>query len=281
VPDTPLTFLAIEMAGVEAQNVMADAIAGHALEQGRLHYREAWLYFENRYIGMTYMLDATVHAAQGHDIAAFARTFEDACTPPACAPITLRDIKRGAKLTLGDPMLYYALYGFSSSYIAQGKATSPLPMIPIGRGLRVLPSIGFELAPYGTERLLRAAVAAGVRGKGQGVSVTTVTLRSGDTGASRPWSIDLHASDVHVFRHLHVRASASVWRQPLILADQTSAPLRTGAAAAATLVLPLRRFTGKDWLLAVVTAGYKSEGFLPGEQLGRGAILRAGVALRQ
>ena len=42
------------------------------------------------------MLDATAGAAEGHDIADFARTFKDACTPPQCTPLTLRDIKRGA-----------------------------------------------------------------------------------------------------------------------------------------------------------------------------------------
>src|SRR5258706_9059285 len=255
VPDTPLTFLTIEMAGIEAQNVMADAIAARAFENGRLHYREAWLYFENRYLGMTYMLHATKGAPEGHDIADFVRTFTDACTQPPCEPITLSHIKRGARLTLADPMLYYALYGFATSYIAEGKATSPLPMIPIGGGVHVLPSLGFQLAPYGTERLLRGAFTSGARDKGRGARVTAVTLRMGDTGATTPWAIDVHASDVRLFRKVHVGATASLWRQPPALADQTSAPLRAGGAAAATIRLPLKRITRIDWLRASVTAG--------------------------
>jgi hypothetical protein len=249
---------------------MADAIAERALARGRWHYREAWLYFENRDLAMTYMLHATEHAAEGHDIADFARTFKDACASPECSPLTLHDIKRGALLTLGDPMLYYAMYGFASSYIAQGKATSPLPMIPIGHGMRVLPSLGFQLTPYGSEHLLRSAFTSGAK-------LTTVTLRVGNTGASTPWGLDLHAWDVHVFRTLHARVAANVWRQPPILSDHTSAPLKTGAAASATVALPLRRWTHGDWLHLSLTAGYKSEGFVPGEQLSGGAIFRAGL----
>jgi hypothetical protein len=280
VPDTPLTFLTIQMAGIEAQNVMADTIAERAFENGRLHYRESWLYFESRYLGMTYMLDATDGAAEGHDIADFARTFTDACTQAQCTPITLREIRRGAKLTLADPMLYYALYGFATSYIAEGKATSPLPMIPIGRGVRVLPSLGFQLTPFGSERLLRSAFTSGSRDQGRGARVTTVTLRVGHTGATTPLAIDVHESDVRLFWKMHVGATANVWRQPPVLADQTSAPLRTGGAAAVSVVLPLQKFTHVNWLRGSVTAGYKSEGFVPGEQLGRGLILRAGFTVK-
>jgi len=286
MPDTPLAFLTVSMAGIEAQHVMADAIAERALAQGRWHYRDAWLYFENRDLAMSYMLDATERSAEGNDIADFTRSFKEACKLPACSPITLRQIKRGALLTLGDPMLYYAMYGFAASYVAEGKATSPVPMIPIGKGMHLLPSLGFQLTPFGTERLLRGAFrtdktgaigAIGARGAMGAARITTVTLRVGDTGASTPWGLDVGASDVRLYRALHARVSVSVWRQPPILSGQTSAPLKTGAGASATIALPLRRFTRSDWLHATVTAGYKSEGFVPGDQLGRGVILRIGL----
>ena len=278
-PDTPLASLAVEMAGIEAQNTMADSIAAAALARGRIHYREAWLYFETRYLGMTYMLDATEDSEEGHDVGDFFRTFKKACTRPDCHPITLRDLRRGARLTLADPLLYFSLYGFASSYVAQGNASSAIPMIPIGRGIRYLPSVGFQMTPYGTERLLRSAFVSGPRAQGTGQRLTTVTLRIGTTGASTPWAVDIRAADVRVFRRLHVRAAGDIWRQPPALADQTSAPLQTGASAAATLVLPLRKLIHTDWLKAVVTGGYKTEGFVLGEQLGSGLVWRIGVVV--
>jgi hypothetical protein len=196
---------------VEAQNVMADSIAERGLLSGRLHYREAWLYFENRFLGLTYMLDATEHSPEGNDIADFARTFRDACAPPQCTRITLRDIQRSARLTLADPILYYALYGFAGSYIGLGKTTSSLPMIPLGHDVRVLPSLGFQLTPYGTERLIRTAITSGSSAR-ENARLTAVTLRLGKTGAAKAWGLDASMSDIRVFGHLRVRVAANVWR---------------------------------------------------------------------
>lgn len=280
-PATPLASLAVEMAGIEAQNTTADAIAEAALARGRIHYREAWLYFESRYSAMTYMLSATVRSEEGHDVADFFRTFKDACGSPDCQRITLGDLRNGARLTLADPLLYFSLYGVASSYVAHGTATSPLPMIPLGHGIRYLPSVGFQMTPYGTEHLFRSMFASGKsnEGRGTGLNVTSLTLRIGTSGVSTPWAVDVRAADVHLFRGIHVSAAADIWRQPPIFADQTSAPPKTGAAAVVTIVLPLERFTHQALLKATLAGGYKSAGFVPGEQLGSGVILRAGVTL--
>jgi hypothetical protein len=78
-----------------------------------------------------------------------------------------------------------------------------------------------------------------------------------------------------------VRPAFSIWRQPFILADQTSAPLRTGAAATATFVAPLPQRLHSMHVDGIhVTAGVKSDGFVPGEQLSGGALLKIGLTLQ-
>jgi hypothetical protein len=277
-----LAFLAIEASGVEAQQSLEQAIADRALATGRFHYREAWTYFESRYIALTYILDATEFSREGNDIADFSRTIAEECVEPACEPISLKDLQRAARIMLADPLLYFAVYGFASSYIGLGEATSPIPMIPLGRGLRFLPSMGFEMTPYGTERSLRFALVSGTREKGQGASVTSVTVRVGNTGATKPWGVDVRIPGVKIPRiPWRVSSAFSIWRQPYILAEQLSAPLETGAAATATVVVPLPRrlrATGADGIY--VTAGAKSEGFIPGEQLSGGGMLKAGLTFR-
>ena len=77
-----------------------------------------------------------------------------------------------------------------------------------------------------------------------------------------------------------VSPAVSVWRQPFILAEHTSAPLETGAAASATFVLPLPRRLRLTRVNGIyVTAGAKSEGYIPGEQVSGGGILRAGLSI--
>ncbi len=55
-PVSPLGMLNVSASGIEAQNALADGIAAKVIERGRIHYREAWLYFESRITGMTYIL---------------------------------------------------------------------------------------------------------------------------------------------------------------------------------------------------------------------------------
>ena len=54
---------------------------------------------------------------------------------------------------------------------------------------------------------------------------------------------------------------------------QTSDPLHTGAGATATVVVPLPRVASFAVVEGIhVTAGYKSQGYIPGEQLSGGAV---------
>ena len=181
-PISPLAGLNVSASGIEAQHVLADAITANAVQRGRIHYREAWLYFESRITGMTYILTARPRSKAGHDVADYLRQFDEACTRP-CTPVTRRYVQRGALFALADPLLFYSIYGFAGSYIGGGRTTGPVPVIPVG-GIRVLPSLGFALAPYGTEWTVRGAIQSERRAKSGKPGVTGLTLRVGNTGAN-------------------------------------------------------------------------------------------------
>jgi hypothetical protein len=276
-PVSPLAHMTASSSGIEAQHSLADAITEHAVARGRIHYREAWLYFESRLTGMTYILTASPNSSKGHDVADFLERFEEACRAP-CSPLTRRDVQRGATLALADPLLYYAIYGVTASYIGKGALTGPMPLIPVGRGIRVLPSLGYALAPYGAEWSVRTSFQSQ---RTQTRRLTNVVLRVGDTGATTTWGVTARVADVLRVKTLRIGATVDVWRQPDLFADQTSDPLHAGAGATATVGLPLPRFLRSPWSDELqVTAGYKSQGYVPGQQLSGGAVLRAGITLR-
>jgi hypothetical protein len=279
-PVSPLGMLNVSASGIEAQHVLADAITSKAVERGLIHYREAWLYFESRITGMTYILTASPRSAAGHDVADYLERFEEACKPP-CVAVTRKYVQQRALLALADPMLYYAVYGFAGSYIGSGRTTSPLPLLPIGGGIEILPSLGFSLAPYGPEWTVRGAIQSGQRAKSRELRATGITLRVGNTGASTTLGVGVHVADVLRLWGSSVDAAFDLWRQPAVLADQTSDPLHTGAGANATIVVPLPRPFRSEWVRGIhITAGYKSEGFIPGEQLSGGMILRMGLTVK-
>ena len=277
-PSSPLANLNVSASGIEAQHVLADAVADRAASRGRIHYREAWLYFESRLTGITYILSASPRSSPGHDIADFLDGFHDACISP-CEPITRLTLQRRALFALADPLLYYSLYGFASSYIGGGNPTGPMPLLPVGGGMRLLPSIGFAIAPYGTEWTARLLFQHPTV-RQSGVLLNRIMFRIGDTGAGTTWAAGLRGMDVARFRGLRIDVNADVWRQPPLLAGVTSDPQHTGGGATATVVLPFPRFLWPPWVNGIhVTAGYKSEGYVPGEQLSGGLVLRAGLQI--
>jgi hypothetical protein len=186
-------------------------------------------------------------------------------------------------LALADPLLYYSMYGLAVSYIGNGTTTGPMPLIPVGGGVRLMPSLGYALAPYGGEWSVRTAFQNGQRaeGKGQKFQITNVTLRVGNTGASSTWGLSARVADVLRLRGLPVGVAADVWRQPELLADQTSDAQHLGGGAIATVVVPLPGLLRSKWSDGLqLAAGYKSQGYVPGEHLSGGAVLRAGIVLR-
>src|SRR5687767_1044207 len=219
-PISPLADLNVSAAGMEAQHALADAIAERAVARGRLHYREGWLYFESRLAAVSYILSASPTSSEGHDAADFLETFEKACTAP-CSPLTRNYVQRRALLALVDPLLYYSMYGLAVSYIGNGNTTGPMPLIPVGGGVRLMPSLGYALAPYGAEWTLRTAFQQGQRAERRERRLTNVALRVGNTGASSAWGLSVRAADALRVRRLHVGLAADIWRQPELLADKT------------------------------------------------------------
>ena len=269
----------ISAAGIDAQHALADAIAERAVARGRLHYREAWLYFESRMAAVTYTLSASPTSSEGHDIADFLEAFEKACTAP-CSPLTRNEVQRRALLALADPLLFYSMYGLAVSYIGNGSTTGPMPLIPVGGGVRLMPSLGYALAPYGGEWSFRTSIHQEQRAQSRERRITGITLRVGNTGASSTWGFSTRAADVLRVRGLRIGLAVDVWRQPELLADQTSDPQHMGAGAVATVVVPMPRILRSRWTEGIqISAGYKSQGFVPGEQLSGGGVVRAGIAL--
>ena len=146
--------------------------------------------------------------------------------------------------------------------------------------MRLMPSLGYALAPYGAEWTVRTAFQQEQRAKSRDLRITNAALRVGNTGSSSTWGVTVRAADVVRMRGLPVGLAADVWRQPELLADQTSDEQHVGGGALATVVLPVPRLLRSRWSDGVhVAAGYKSQGFVPGEPLAGGLVFRAGITM--
>ncbi len=277
-PISPLADMNVSAAGMEAQHSLADAIAERAVARGRIHYREAGCTLNRAWPPSATSRSASPTSSEGHDAASFLETFEKACVTP-CVPITRNQMQRRSLLALVDPLLYYSIYGLAVSYIGNGNTTGPMPLVPLGGGLRVMPSLGYALAPYGTEWTVRAAFQQEQKAQSRERRITSVTLRVGDTGASPRRGASARGQLTCCACAAFASALAvELWRQPELLADHTSDAQHVGGSAVGTVILPLPRMLRSQWSDGIqISAGYKSQGFVPGEQLSGGAVVRAGI----
>jgi hypothetical protein len=264
--------LAIDAAGIEAQNLLADDIAAESLARGSLSYRSAWLYGESRIAGLLYIRSVSPQSEPGHDVAAFLNDFNDSCFPPACTPLDSQSLKRRALLMLADPMLAFSAYAFATSYLVQGRPSSPVPLIPLSHGYGYLPTVGFAMTPYGTELTTAHYIRAGSR-------LAKVSVRFGDTGTTRAWGVGVRANHIAGRYRFAIDLAADIWRQPPVDSSTPTAALATGGLAAATVRFAIGNAQAARRVGLLGEIGYKSGGFVSGERLSAGPVVRIGVAV--
>jgi hypothetical protein len=230
------------------------------------------MYLESRLDGLRYIRSVSPRSAPGHDIASFLEDFNEDCDPPSCEPLAASTLKRRALLMLADPMLAYCAYGWAVSYLFRGETTVAAPMIPLGRDVRYLPALRFEMTPYGTEWSTDHYLVRGER-------LTSVSLRVGETGGATAWGLGVRASDIVRSSRVRAGLQGDLWRQPELDATPNAQRLAVGGLAAVTVHVSLAR-TGRAARMGLLLhGGYKSDGFVRGERLHAGPVARVGLTL--
>jgi hypothetical protein len=263
--------LGIDAAGIEAQSVLAGLVGERSIARGAIGYREAWMYLESRLDGLRYIRSVSPQSAPGHDVRDFLDDFNDGCNPPACAPLDEVTLKRRAFLMLADPLLAYAAYGVAVSYVVRGHAASAVPMIPLPHELQYLPALRFEMTPYGTAWTIDHMF---VR-DGQ---TATLSTGFGDTGRGTAWNLGIRTTEIVRQQRIGGDLMAEIWRQPRLDLPPTSPALTLGGLAAATARVALG-CCASNRVGLYLQGGYKSEGFVRGERLRAGPIVRVGLTL--
>jgi hypothetical protein len=259
--------LAITVGGMEANNVAASRIALRAIARGTAPHRDLLRYVLGRLDTVGYILDTGDDPeSEGHDVSDFVITLRDVTG----SNVTPRSLRRRALIGLADPVLGYAVYGLAVSYLWRGDADARIPAFRIGQA-RYVPALRFQLAPFGTEWVMDNTFAGAM-------PVTRVSLRLGGAPGAGSFGASVYREAVWISRRARIDADLHAWRQPRVR-DDGEMPRATGAAAYATLSSPIEA-KWLRWAVLVVHGGYKTRGFVEGEPLGAGFVLRGGLGLR-
>ena len=254
-------MLAVTVGGMEANRMMARLLTQDALTAGRWHYRDARRYLYAEYDTMRYIRRTTDVEKEGHDVGDFLKIYNELATANDARTLNARTLRRRVLAGFANPMIAYSYYGAFISYVWSGRADAPVPMLRLG-ATRYLPMARFELTPFGTEFVIDNAFVRNGR-------FVDATIRAGQTIGARTWGVGLQATRLAARKGWTFGGDGNLWHQP-----------EWGGEVTATAHRQVGRLPRLHNPLAlVVQAGYKTNGFLAGERIHQGAVLRVGAAL--
>jgi hypothetical protein len=269
----------VSVAGMEVNAVAARQIAQRGFTSGRLSPRAAL-----RYLG--FELDVFEYIQRtgdeperpGHDVGDFLELYNLMAEVAGAETLSPRTLRRQSWVSLANPMVASAAVTIAR-YLMTGTPDGPVFAIPIG-ATRVMPALRYRLTPFGPEWELASDATWRHH-------AARAAVRVGRAPLTRPWGVSLGYSGLTV-RAWRLDLGVDVWRQPPLALGARSDfgfgvsgdDLEWGGQLRARAESPL---VGVWWsrtpATLIVDAGLKSLGFVPGDPLGEGLVLRAGLGL--
>jgi hypothetical protein len=279
-PDVTVHDLqAISVAGMEVNAVAAEQIAAMAFGTGRISSRTAIRYLGFELDAFDYIRGTLDEDDRGgHDVADFIELYNLGAEIVDAEPLTARTLRRQTLVSLANPMLVSAVIGIGR-YLATGVTDSPVLALGIGP-VRMMPVTRYRLTPFGPEWALTSDVAIGAH-------VGQVSVRVGRAPLARPFGAGVSYSGLRVGAWL-LGVALQGWRQPPLARGATpdfglsliGRDLDWGGRVRVRAESPLAKLGWSDSpLTLVVDAGLKSNGFVVGEPIEPGLVLRAGFGI--
>ncbi|MCU0452820.1 MAG: hypothetical protein MUE68_04120 [Bacteroidetes bacterium] len=271
-------LIAIWSGGVEAHPRLQQGLALRWIEQERIHYREALLYFWSFKIAYAYIQDSRPDLLDGRsddDPRAYVRLLNAGFTPLTPATplrVTVSDLKSAAHLNLVDPFLYMSLSVALVSYLWSGNAYGPLHMLRVGP-VDLLPTLRSGWTPFGIEYHFETYLRWGGR-------TALVDLRAGDRTFHSGWGgFGVEVRRIFEDPDLRIDGSVMMWRQPGLKSGWAPSKVVGSGLGAGFTVRAYRALDAFSSSVRIVgEVGYKSGGFVEGFPMAASPLVAIGIA---
>jgi len=269
--------LAMVIGGTQATTILSNSLRYRWLTRGKICYRESLLYFGaiNDLTGYVLRTKSRGRSSPGNDVVNYIDLVNErhGYVNEEDYRYTVDDLAKQVWINAVNPFQYYSLYTYFITYVWNGKGAFPVPMIDAW-GMKYLPSFRMGITPFGSEFYFENFVV-------HGESVLGFYVRLGEPTFSHTWGVGFQGMNLVTNEIFSLSATVDIWNQPpLVLADginmkKTHSGL--GGAISATGILHIGNILSPVSFLLQV--GYKTSGFLLGETLQQGLILRAGLSI--
>lgn len=266
--------LACAAAGFEANTVLSRMMIKGWLGAGHIETGETFLFFLscNDLYGCVLRTKTRKEEPGGNDVNNYLYLLNTGEGRDGGYRLTVNDLKSASAVNLLQPFQYLSLYAFLYKYLWTGEEYCGIPMIGVC-GAGYLPSLRLGLTPFGPEYRLDNYFAR--TGK-----TADVYFRYGDPAFHDFSGCGIAVEELAGGEYLSLGAGLDFWDQPpLVLGGDRAEEKggRSGSAFSGTFIIKPAGPRGAVYLM--LQLGYKTAGYLEGEQLDEGIIARLGLNL--
>ncbi|MEM6262820.1 MAG: hypothetical protein AAGI38_09955 [Bacteroidota bacterium] len=285
-PDGFSENVTVGFGGNEGSTILADDMEVRMLLGNSIHYRQSLFYLTSRNNLLFYTYRTFFRDASG-DIRGYINSMNSLALGLGREQVySPRRLFWQSLVAALNPMQIHAGLNIGNRFVIQGKSLSRgIPMLKLGN-YQYMPSLGYNLTPFGSEYLMYNYVKRENK-------LYQLNLRLGDPALYNFWGIGIRAYNIIAHPWGKVNGTLEGWSQPgfiregLVGVNNLSSVNRFGG------LLKLRGMfypfetdriqtipnspRASFGLMGEVT--YKTEGYLAGEPLGDGWVIRFGAAL--
>jgi hypothetical protein len=266
----------IRSGGMEAAAILSKNLRRRWLINGEINYRESLLYLSTLHDYSAYIYGTKLFNSDepGNDVNNYLRTVNSSYgyTSEDSYKLTLDDISKRTTVNLINTFQLFAVYSYLKEYLFCGEESFKYPMIKLGR-TNWLPSIRFGLTPFGSEFIVENFLKTET-------SILGIDLRLGDNKLDKFWGGGLSYYRV-ISNNIQIGSYGNFWIQPpMELGGITRFNTKEGFGG--RLVGEINFHLNNSFPIGIYSQiGYKSTGFIEGERLDKGLIMRVGISIKK
>jgi hypothetical protein len=265
---------ATSVGGVEATELLGRKVSDGWMLGDAVTPSSALLYFFAANDGLFYaLLTRESGNRHGNDMVSSLAAIHRSYGGGPEGEIRLSTLKQQTLVNVANPYTLVALYTVFVRFLALGEPSMVMPTIPLfDWNVMVAPRL--VLTPFGTEARLEATAA-------HDELIGSISIGAGISPQANS-TVAAAARLAHVGTgQFNVGASVGIWHQPAFTIDLGKPHDDGGLGAHANVRASI--LVGGDSVSQVriwMQVGYKSHGFVPGEPIASGTIVRGGVSAR-
>ena len=260
------------VAGSESNNLLASNLEERMLVNNQIHYRQGLLYLISKNDLLLYLSTTFIEIDNGGDMESYISNINPS-TPFGDGPYTSEKLFKQSLISLLNPMQVYSAWAIGKNYLLDGNSKLPkIPTIKI-KEIGYLPAFNYNLTPFGSEYILNQYFVKGNR-------LLTIKARLGDNTFHSFYGGGIKIANLIDKQKIKLNINIEAWHQPSFqLGGENIKNIDEGIGVLANTSVSYFPFIKLNKIGIYTLLGYKTEGYVMGEQLDNGLLLRFGFSL--